>query len=120
MVLPSLFFWKARKNSLTIGYQEKKEKQSTAPIRKPWAERLRCTARANEPCRTGSWCSARAGAGELLDTVGADMVAPRDAGAVGYWLASTWLTCCSAVASSLSMSALRLVRTPDITLSRTL
>jgi len=37
-----------------------------------------------------------------------------------YWLARIWLTCVSAVESSLPASAFLLVRTPDITLSRTL
>ena len=39
---------------------------------------------------------------------------------VRYWFARTWLTCCSAVSSSLSMSASLLVRTADIALSRIL
>src|SRR6201985_2816123 len=41
LVTPSLLFWKLITISRQIGYQEKKPKQSTAPIRNPCADTLR-------------------------------------------------------------------------------
>lgn len=77
---PWSVFWKARKNSRTIGYQEKNAKQRTAPIRKPCAVRLRFRLLPNAPpCwggpSTGGWAW-RALAALLGVRLGADIVAP--------------------------------------------
>ncbi|GAA3507014.1 hypothetical protein GCM10019017_01440 [Streptomyces showdoensis] len=65
VVRPLSVLWKASRTSRIIGYQEKTAKQRTAPMRKPWAVRLRRRDVANRPV-AGRGSAAPVGAGRRV------------------------------------------------------